>query len=47
MPGENIENLQNPNEVAKIIIDIIFLDKLYKGDTIDVMKSNQSSNITG
>jgi short-subunit dehydrogenase len=40
MPGENIENLQNPNEVAKIIIEIIFLDKLYKGDTIDVMKLN-------
>ena len=47
MPGENIENLQNPSEVAKIIIEIIFLDKLYKGDTIDVMKLNQSSNITG
>ena len=30
MPGENIENLQNPREVAKTIIEIIFLDKLYK-----------------
>ena len=47
IPGENKKNLQNPSEVAKIIIDIIFLDKLYKGDTIDVMKLNQSSNITG
>ncbi len=40
MPGENKENLQNPSEVAKKIIDVIFLDKLYKGDTIDVMKLN-------
>jgi hypothetical protein len=47
MPGENKENLQNPSEVAKIIIDVIFLDKLYKGEIIDVIKLNQSSNITG
>ena len=47
MPGENKENLQNPSDVAKIIIDTIFLDKLYKGDIIDVMKLNQSSNVTG
>ncbi len=47
IPGENKKNLQNPSEVAKTIIDLIFLDKLYKGDTIDVMKLNQSSNITG
>ena len=47
MPGENKENLQNPCEVAKIIIDVIFLDKIYKGDTIDIIKLNQSFNITG
>ncbi len=47
MPGENKENLQSTSEVAKIIIEIIFLDKLYKGDTIEVTKFNQSSNITG
>ena len=47
MPGENIENLQNPSEVARIIIEIIFLDKIYKGDTINVLKLSQSSNITG
>ncbi len=47
MPGEDKENLQNPNEVAKIIIDIIFSDKLYKGETINVIKLNQSSNTTG
>ena len=47
IPGENKKNLQNPSEVAKIIIDLIFLDKIYKGDTIDVIKLNQSSNITG
>ena len=40
MPGENTENLQNPREVAKIIIDLIFLDKVYKGDKINVMKLN-------
>ena len=47
MPGENKDDLQNPSEVAKIIMDIIFLDKLYKGETINVMKLNQSSNTTG
>ena len=47
MPGENIENLQNPREVAKTIIEIIFLDKIYKGDTINVLKLSQSSNMTG
>ena len=47
MPGENKENLQNSSEVAKIILNFIFLDKLYKGETIDVMKFNQSSNMTG
>ena len=47
MPGEDTRKLQKPSEVAKIIIEIVFLDKLYKGDRIDIMKSNQSSNATG
>ena len=47
MPGEDTKKLQKPSEVAKIIIEIIFLDTNYKGDTIDVMKFNQSSNTTG
>ena len=47
MPGEDTRKLQKPSEVAKIIIEKVFLDKLYKGDTIDIMKSNQSSNATG
>ena len=47
MPGEDTKKLQKPSEVAKIIIEIVFLNNLYKGDTIDIMKSNQSSNATG
>ena len=47
MPGENTKLLQKPNEVAKIIIEIIFLDKIYKGKVIDVKKYDQSSNTTG
>ena len=47
MPGEDTRKLQKPSKVAKIIIKIVFLNKLYKGDTIDIMKSNQSSNATG
>ena len=47
MPGEGTRKLQKPSKVAKNIIEIVFLDKLYKGDTIDIMKSNQSSNATG
>ena len=47
MPGEDTRKLQKPSEVAKNIIEIVFLDKLYKGDTIDIMKLNQSSNATG
>ena len=47
MPGENKKNLQKPNNVAKIIIEIISLETIYKGDTIDVLNYNQSSNTTG
>ncbi len=47
MPGEDTRKLQKPSEVAKNIIEIVFLDKLYKGDKIDIMKLNQSSNATG
>ena len=47
MPGEDIKKLQKPSEVAKFIVEIVFLDTIYKGDTIDIMKLNQSSNATG
>ena len=47
MPGEDTKKLQKPSEVAKIITEIIFLDTRYKGDAIDIMKLNQSSNATG
>ena len=47
MPGEDTKKLQKPSEVAKIIVEIVFLDKVYKGNTIDIMKLNQSSNATG
>ena len=47
MPGENKKNLQKPNNVAKVIIEIISLETIYKGDTIDVLNYNQSSNTTG
>ena len=47
MPGEDTKKLQKPSEVAKNIIEIVFLDTLYKGDTIDIMKFNQSSDATG
>jgi NAD(P)-dependent dehydrogenase (short-subunit alcohol dehydrogenase family) len=40
MPGENSYNLQNPKEVAEKIKDIIFSDKIYKGEVIDLIRSN-------
>ncbi len=36
MPGENSNNLQNPKEVAEKIKDIIFSNKIYKGQVIDL-----------
>ncbi len=47
MPGEDTKKLQKPSEVAKMIIEIVFSDTHYKGDKIDVIKLNQSSNGTG
>ena len=38
MPGENINNLQKPKEVAEKIKDIIFSNKIYKGEVIDLIK---------
>ena len=38
MPGENYNNLQNPREVAEKIKDIIFSNKIYKGEVIDLIR---------
>ena len=38
MPGENPNNLQDPKEVAKKIKDIIFSNKIFKGELIDLNK---------
>ena len=38
MPGENSNNLQDPREVAEKIKDIIFSNKIYKGEVIDLIK---------
>ena len=36
MPGENPADLQNPKEVADKIKDLIFSNKIYKGEVIDL-----------
>ena len=38
MPGENSNDLQDPKEVAEKIKDIIFSNKIYKGEVIDLIK---------
>ena len=38
MPGENCNNLQNPRDVADKIKDIIFSDKIYKGEIINLKR---------
>ena len=38
MPGENSNNLQDPKEVAEKIKDIMFSNKIYKGEIIDLIK---------
>ncbi len=38
MPGENINKLQNPKDVAEKIKNIIFSNKIYKGEVIDLIK---------
>ena len=40
MPGENSNNLQKPKEVAEKIKDIIFSNKIYKGEVIDLIRFN-------
>jgi hypothetical protein len=39
MPGERSTNLNKPVDVAKLIINEIFSDKIYKGE---VIKANSS-----
>ena len=38
MPGENSNDLQDPKEVAEKIKNIIFSNKIYKGEVIDLIK---------
>ena len=37
IPGENINNLTNPQIVAKSIVEIIFSNTIYKGETIELV----------
>ena len=36
MPGENVDSLQNPKEVAEKIKDIVTSNKVYKGEVINL-----------
>ena len=49
MPGENVDSLQNPKEVAEKIKDIVTSNKVYKGEVINLNKVDfdYSSIITG
>jgi NAD(P)-dependent dehydrogenase (short-subunit alcohol dehydrogenase family) len=38
MPGENEKVLQTPEEVAKKIVNLIFLNKVYKGKIFDILQ---------
>ena len=38
MPGENKKILQAPEEVAKKIVNLIFLNKVYKGKIFDILQ---------
>ena len=38
MPGENEKILQTPEEVAKKIVNLIFLNKVYKGKIFDILQ---------
>ena len=38
MPGENSDNLQKPEEVAKKIKDMIFSKNIFKGEVIDLIR---------
>ena len=37
MPGEDRENLQTPEEVAKKIINLVFLNKVNKGLRVNLI----------
>jgi hypothetical protein len=39
MPGERSTNLNKPVDVAKLIINEIFSDKIYKGEIIKASNS--------
>ena len=49
MPGENVDSLQNPKEVAEKIKDIVTSNKVYKGEVINLNRVDfdYSSIITG
>ena len=38
MPGENKKVLQTPEEVAKKIVNLIFLNKVSKGEIFDILQ---------
>ena len=38
MPGENEKVLQTPEEVAQKIVNLIFLNKVYKGKIFDILQ---------
>ena len=38
MPGENEKVLQTPEEVAKKIVNLIFLNKVSKGEIFDILQ---------
>ena len=40
MPGEDKNNLQNPNEVAKFIVRKVISDKVFKGNIIEIKGLN-------
>jgi NAD(P)-dependent dehydrogenase (short-subunit alcohol dehydrogenase family) len=37
IPGENIDHLQNPQKVAESIVEILFSNTIYKGETIELI----------
>ena len=36
MPGEDKSHLQNPNEVAKLIVKKVIADEVFKGNIIEI-----------
>jgi hypothetical protein len=39
MPGEASKNLNKPDDVAKLVLNEILTDKVYKGDVLEVGKN--------